>query len=59
MIPYFFRKLGRMSQNVSSAAVVIGALRVNRLYYIYFILGPNPKEPAENASENAVSKFDC
>ena len=24
----FFRKLGKMSQNVSSAAVVIGALRV-------------------------------
>ena len=27
-MPYFFRKLGKMSQNVSSAAVVIGALRV-------------------------------
>ena len=26
----FFRKLGEMSQNLSSAAVVIGALRVNR-----------------------------
>ena len=26
---YFFRKLGKMSQNLSSAAVVIGALRVN------------------------------
>ena len=25
----FFRKLGKMSQNLSSAAVVIGALRVN------------------------------
>ena len=25
----FFRKLGNMSQNLSSAAVVIGALRVN------------------------------
>ena len=25
----FFQKLGRMSQNLSSAAVVIGALRVN------------------------------
>ena len=24
----FFRKLGKMSQNLSSAAVVIGALRV-------------------------------
>ena len=27
-IPYFFRKLGKMSQNLSSAAVVIGPLRV-------------------------------
>ena len=25
----FFRKLGKLSQNLSSAAVVIGALRVN------------------------------
>ena len=25
----FFQKLGKMSENVSSAAVVIGALRVN------------------------------
>ena len=28
IIPYFFHKLGKMSQNLSSAAVVIGALRV-------------------------------
>ena len=27
-IPYFFRKLQKMSQNLSSAAVVIGVLRV-------------------------------
>ena len=27
----FFRKLGKMPQNLSSAAVVIGALRVNSL----------------------------
>ena len=26
---FFFRKLGKMSQNSSSAAVVIGPLRVN------------------------------
>ena len=26
---FFFRKLGKMSQNLSSAAVVIGTLRVN------------------------------
>ena len=29
MIPYFSGKLRKMSQNLSSAAVVIGALRVN------------------------------
>ena len=28
-MPYIFRKLGKMSQNLSSAVVVIGALRVN------------------------------
>ena len=28
----FFRKLGKMSQNVSSAAVVIGSLRVKVIY---------------------------
>ena len=27
----FFRKLGKMSKNLSSAAVVIGALRVNKI----------------------------
>ena len=29
IVPYFCRKLGKMSQNLSSAAVVIGPLRVN------------------------------
>ena len=29
--PYFFQKLRKMLQNLSSAAVVIGALRVNYL----------------------------
>ena len=28
IIPYFGRKLGKVSQNLSSASVVIGALRV-------------------------------
>ena len=28
-LPYFCRKLGKMLQNLSSAAVVIGAFRVN------------------------------
>ena len=29
IIPYFFRKLGKMSENLSSAAVAIWGLRVN------------------------------
>ena len=28
-IPYFIRKLGKMSQNLSSAAVVIGVVRLS------------------------------
>ena len=28
-MPYLFQKLGKMSQDLSSAVVVIGALRVN------------------------------
>ena len=31
IIPYFCGKLGKLSQNLSPAAVVIGALRVNRV----------------------------
>ena len=30
--PFFFGKLGKMSQNLSTAAVVIGTLRVNDGY---------------------------
>ena len=32
----FFRKLGKMSQNLSSAAVVIGALRVKKPLHSHF-----------------------
>ena len=32
IIPYFFRKLVKIPLNLSSAAVVIGALRVNIFY---------------------------
>ena len=31
----FFKKLRKMSQNLSSAAVVIGALRVNKKYLCF------------------------
>ena len=34
----FFHKLGKMSQNLLSAAVVNGALRVKHLQYAYKIL---------------------
>ena len=34
-MPYFFRKLGKMSQNLLSAAVMIGALRVKVLFKGY------------------------
>ena len=41
-IPYFFRKLEKMLQNLSSAAVVIGALRVNkRIHHLSCPLCPN------------------
>ena len=33
IIPYFFPTLGKILQNLSSAAVVIGALRVNAAGY--------------------------
>ena len=44
-LSYFCRKLGKMSQNVSSAAVVIGALRIKAngffkgIVETYIILG--------------------
>ena len=34
----FFRKLGKMSQNLSCAAVVIGALRVKPVYALWNFL---------------------
>ena len=40
--PYFCRKLGKMSQNLSSAAVAIGALRVKNEFgpqKVLYILG--------------------
>ena len=42
-IPYFCRKLGKVLQNLSSAAVVIGALRVKisvsiLIFFLYLVL---------------------
>ena len=33
--PIFFQKLGNMSENVSSAAVVTGALRINSVHIMH------------------------
>ena len=37
IIPYFCRKLGKMMQNLLSAAVVIGSLRINSLLLLMFV----------------------
>ena len=37
IITYFCRKLGKMSEKLSSAAVLIGALRVKKLIFLQFI----------------------
>ena len=36
IIPYFCRKLGKMSQNLSSAALVMDALRVKEVPHLGF-----------------------
>ena len=46
--PIFFRKLGKMLQNLSSGAVVIGALRVNQCN-ISFHLSHQCNGPQPNA----------
>ena len=35
IITYFFPKLGKMSQNLLSGAIVIGALRINLTRSVY------------------------
>ena len=35
---FFFHKLRKMSQNLSSAAIVIGALRVKRFFILILIM---------------------
>ena len=39
---FFCRKLGKMSQNLSSAAVVIGALRVKGCNHITYVSEQGP-----------------
>ena len=39
---FFFQKLGKNLQNLSSAAVVIGALRVNESFRLGFLLSRKP-----------------
>ena len=38
IIPHFFGKLEKMSQNLSSAAVVIGALRAKSFGYVHSVI---------------------
>ena len=72
IIPYFFLKLGKMSQNLSSAVVMIGALRVKipsvvpraRHCGILAILPPMSLKNAPSAGlrahlENLLNIFRC
>ena len=60
IIHYFCRKLGKMSQTLSSAAVVIGALRVKQYHSTYlkpfksdnFAISEDPDEMQHNAAFN-------
>ena len=49
---YFFQKLGKTSQNLSSGAVVIGALRVNQCN-VSFHLSHHCNRPRPNVVSGA------
>ena len=44
----FYRKLVQRLQNLSSAAVVIGAIRVNNIFAKYMACGPKKKKGQEH-----------
>ena len=48
----FFRKLGKMSQNLSSAAVVIGALRVNSVVLVKHSTGIYSRDATGNVFQS-------
>ena len=61
-IPYFCRKLGKMSQKLSSAAVVIGALRFNsalaRGNFCYLLISfSNSLDPDQNIGPDLDPNF--
>ena len=50
-MPYFFENKEKMSQNLSSAAVVIGALRVKNFYTIKYLEMKQVSDTVSNAWE--------
>ena len=55
IMPYFFSKLGKMLQNLSLAAVVIGALRVKILNIATFLIKTRDSISLYRALELLVS----
>ena len=55
-MPYFCGKLGKMSQNLSSAAVVIGALRVKGCTSFKFFFN-KVAESVENLPTLSLTKL--
>ena len=55
-MPYFCRKLGKMSQNLLSAAVVIGALRVNTGLICIGFEADNPEKLQKNICTSVLDK---
>ena len=51
----FFRKLKKMSQNLLSAAVVIGTLRVNLFPLLYANVSPMLAHIIRNIEENQLT----
>ena len=59
--PYFFRKLGKMLQNLSSSAVVIGALWVNPCHAEtrYILFGKQCSSNQHASMELASQDIQC
>ena len=54
---YFFRKLGKMSRNLSSAAVAIGASRVRGTALVFTFVSMQKSEVFSSADCHAVSVY--
>ena len=55
IIPYFSRKLGKLLQNLSSAAAVIGALRVNNQEQCCMTAAPANPSVKWTAKQDSIS----